>query len=134
MQGHEDISLAGVYDLHVRTVLLNQPSKDECYVQVNVFLLGDSAHGSCIMSAVSCVDNQRETFVGGSEHRRHTKHQEYDFKSHSFVFLSYHFNLHARALAVSAHGRIQLDDADGHFHDSRKIMEHVRADACCNSL
>ena len=73
VQRHEDIRLAGVDDLYVRTVLLHQPAKGQCHIQVDGFLLGDFAHRTCIVSAVSGVDDQREALVGSNCGYRHQR-------------------------------------------------------------
>ena len=74
VQGDEDVSLAGIYHLHIRTVLLHQLTEGQRHVQVDNLLFGNLAHRTCIMTTMTSVDDQRKTLVGSNTSHCHTYH------------------------------------------------------------
>ena len=91
MQGNEYIRLTGIDDLHVRTVELHQPAKGQGHIQVDGLLLRQRADGSCIVSTMSCINDQRELlrlgsrsvacrFPGSNGCHHHQHHQTYQKK------------------------------------------------------
>ena len=57
---HEHIGLAGVHDLHVRTVLLHQPAQFQGYGQVDVLLLALPSQSSSVTSAMTGIYHHNE--------------------------------------------------------------------------
>ena len=76
VQGYEDIGLAGVDDLDVRTVLLHQTSEGQRHIQVDGFLPGDGTHSTGVVAAMACVDDQGKLLrLRSASHCRHEAYQ-----------------------------------------------------------
>ena len=64
LQGNEDIRLAGIDDSHVRHIALNIFAKLQCHREIDILFFGNSTKSTRIMTAMTWVDNERETAVG----------------------------------------------------------------------
>ena len=91
VQGHEDILRSGIYHLHVLTVSLDILSESECGIEVYVFLFHERADGSCVMSAVSGINDEHEFPVvshGSGRQHHQAQYADYMFQSVGHVFFS----------------------------------------------
>ena len=69
------VGLAGIYDLHVRTVLLNDASESICIAQGQRFLVHRLSLGTSVLTAVTGINYNRKA-LGRSIHRQgETKEQ-----------------------------------------------------------
>ena len=64
-QRNEHIGLSGINHFYVWTIFFHQFAECLGYRQVDVFLAGETAYGTGVFSAVSCIDDQGETVCSG---------------------------------------------------------------------
>ena len=74
VQGNEDIGLTGIYHLDIGTVLLHQFTEGQSHIQVNGLLFGDFAYSTCIMAAMTSVNDQRKPLIGSIDGHCHEHH------------------------------------------------------------
>ena len=74
MQRNKHVRLAGVYHLHVRTVLFHQFTEGQRHIQVDGLLLGNLAHCASVIATVSGINDQGKPFVGSNNAHCHTHH------------------------------------------------------------
>ena len=60
----EGIRLAGIDDSHIRHIALNIFAKLQCHREIDILFFGNSTKCTRIMTAMTRVDNERETAVG----------------------------------------------------------------------
>ena len=64
LQRNEDIRLTGIDDSHIRHIALNIFAKLQCHREIDILFFGNSTKCTRIMTAMTWVDNERETAVG----------------------------------------------------------------------
>ena len=63
-QRNKDIRLTGIDDSHIRHIALNIFAKLQCHREIDILFFGNSTKCTRIMTAMTWVDNERETAVG----------------------------------------------------------------------
>ena len=63
-QRNKNIRLAGIDDSHIRHIALNIFAKLQCHREIDILFFGNSTKCTRIMTAMTWVDNERETAVG----------------------------------------------------------------------
>ena len=71
LQRNEDIRLAGIDNSHIRHIALNIFAKLQCHREIDILFFRNSTKCTRIMTAMTWVDNERETAVGA----RRCQHQ-----------------------------------------------------------
>ena len=72
---HETVCLTGIDHLYIWTVALDHLSESEGELQRQVLLLRNGSDGTCIISTVSRIDDQRELLIGSIDHHGSTEQQ-----------------------------------------------------------
>ena len=87
---HKLVSLTGIDDLHIRTILLHQLSKGEGEFQGQILLTGlGHTDGTSITATMSGIDNQREPLVLCIS-RCHTEKKRYEDEQYLFIHLFFY--------------------------------------------
>ena len=68
LQRYKHIGLTSIYDLHIWAFLLHESSEFKRYIEIDYLLLGNLTYRSCIVSAVTGIDNQREALILSRTH------------------------------------------------------------------
>ena len=94
MKRNKHILLAGIDNTHLRHVLFHVFTEAQSHGKIDILLHGDGSSRTCIMAAMSWVDNQGKTLVGcESRHYQHT-HQS----QQQCYFLTHHSDDFAKLL------------------------------------
>ena len=72
---HKLICLTRIDHLHVRTLLLHQPSEGQRKLQRQVLLVRDGTLGPGVAAAMSGIDHQRKLLISRMSHHGPTQHQ-----------------------------------------------------------